>query len=68
MTFMVLVSDNVSNNCMKMGPKPYTAFENLAADRGHYVLQYYMAIITYTQQLLDMEDLFVSSANCRVGI
>ena len=43
---------------MKMGPNPYTASENSAADKGHKVLQYYMSIIAYTQQLLDMEDLF----------
>ena len=27
-----------------------------------------MTIIAYTQQLLDMEDLFGTSANCKVGI
>ena len=32
---------------MKMGP--YTSFENLAADKGHSVLQYNMTIIAYTQ-------------------
>ena len=47
---------------MKMGPKPYTAPENLAADKGHYVLQYYLTIIAYTQQLLDMEDF--TSGSC----
>ena len=43
---------------MKMGPEPYTASENMAADQGHNVLQYYINIIANAQQLLDMEDLF----------
>ena len=68
MTFMGMVSDNVYNNRMKMGPYPVTASEHLAADKGHLVLIYYMTIIAYTQQLLDMEDLFGTSANCMVGI
>ena len=51
-----------------MGPKPFTASENLAADKGHKVLQYYMTIIAYTQQLLDMEDVFGTSANSTVGL
>ena len=42
---------------------PYTASENLAADQGHHVPQYYINIIANTQQLLDMEDLFGTSAN-----
>ena len=46
-----------------MGPYPYTASENLAADKGHHVLQYYIKIIANAQQLLDMEDLFGTSAN-----
>ena len=46
----------------------YTASENLAADKRHSVLQYFMTIIEYTQLLLDMEDLFGTSANCTVGI
>ena len=28
------------------------------------MLQYYMTIISYTQQLLDMDDLFGTSTNC----
>ena len=59
---------NVSNNCMKMGPWPYTASENLAADKGHHVLQYYKSIRANTQQLLDMEDLFGTSAKWTLGI
>ena len=51
-----------------MGLRPYTASENFAADKGHKVLQYYMTIITYTQQLFDMEDLFGTSANSTVGV
>ena len=42
---------------------PYTASETLAADQGHYVLQYYINIIANAQQLLDIEDLFGTSAN-----
>ena len=64
MTFI----QNVSNNCMKMAPWPYKASENLAADKGHLVLQFYMIIIAYTQQFSDMADLFETSANCTVGI
>ena len=30
---------------MKIGPWPYTASENLAADQGNHVLQYYINII-----------------------
>ena len=30
----------------------------MAAGKGHSVLQWYMTIIAYTQQVLDMEDLF----------
>ena len=59
MTFMDLVSDN----CMKMGPWPYTASENMAADQGHHVLQDYINSIANAQQLLGMEDLFGTSAN-----
>ena len=51
-----------------MGLEPYTASEHLAADKGHYVLKFYITIIAYTQQLLVMEDLFGTSANCTVGI
>ena len=51
-----------------MGPWPYKASENLPADKGHSFLQYYMAIIAYTQQLFDTEDLFGTSANCTAGI
>ena len=47
---------------MKMGPQPYTASENMAADQGHHVLQYYINIIANAQQLLDMEGLFGTSA------
>ena len=47
---------------MKMGPYPYTAYENLAEDQGHSVLKYYINIIANTQQSLDMEDLFGTSA------
>ena len=42
---------------MEMGP----ASENLAVDKEHSVLQYYMTIIAYTQQLLDEEDFIVKS-------
>ena len=52
MTSMDLVPDRT---LVKLH-EPYTASENLAADKGHCVLQYYMTIIAYTQQLLDMED------------
>ena len=46
MTFMDLVSDKtLVTIAWKMGP----ASENLAADKGHHVLQYYMTIISYTQ-------------------
>ena len=38
---------------MKMGPRPYTASENLADDKGRK--SYYMTIISYSQLLLDME-------------
>ena len=31
-------------------------------------LLYFIAIIAYTQQLMDMEDLFGALANCTVGI
>ena len=48
---------------MKTGPWAYTASENLAADQGHHVLQYYINIIANTQQLFDMEGLFGTSAN-----
>ena len=48
---------------MKMDPWPYTASENMAADQGHHVLQYYIKLIANAQQLLDMEDLFGNSAN-----
>ena len=48
---------------MKMGPKPYTASENMAADHGHHVLQYYINIKANVQQLLDKDDLFGTSAN-----
>ena len=30
----------------------------MAADKENLVLKYYMTIIAYTQQLLDMEDFF----------
>ena len=53
---------------MKMGPEPYTASENMATDQGHHVLQYYINIEANAQQLLDMEDLFRTSANRTVGI
>ena len=53
---------------MKMGTYPYAASENLAADQGHHVLQYYINIIANTQQVLDMEDVFGTTANCTVGI
>ena len=63
MTFMDLVSGRTSVTiALKMGPQPYTASENLAADQGHHVQQYYINIIANTQQLLDMEDLFGTSA------
>ena len=52
---------------MKMGPWPYTASEHLAADQGQHVLQYYINIIANAQQLLDMEDVFGTSANRTVG-
>ena len=40
----------------------------MAADQGHLVLKYYITIIANAQQLLDMEDLFGTSANLTVGI
>ena len=40
----------------------------MAADHGHHVLQYFINIIANAQQLLDMEDLFGTSANWTVGI
>ena len=43
---------------MKMGCFPYMASENLAADREFYVLQYSMASMTYTQQVLDWKIYF----------
>ena len=46
-----------------MGPWPYTASENLAADQRHHVLQYYINNIANTQQLLDLEDGFGTSPN-----
>ena len=48
---------------MKMGPLPYTASKKLAADHGHLLLQYHINIIANAQQLLDMEDLFGTSAD-----
>ena len=53
---------------MKMGPFPYTGSENMAADQGHHVLQYFINIIENAQQLLGIEDLFGTSANGTVGI
>ena len=46
----------------------YTASQTLAGDRGYLVLQYSMTMIAYTQQVLNMEDLFGTVANCTVGI
>ena len=46
-----------------MGPKPYNASENMAADQGLNVLQDYINIIANAQQLLDIEDLFGTPAN-----
>ena len=46
-----------------MGPYLYTASKNMAADRGHHVIQYYINIIANAQQLLDMEDIFGTSVN-----
>ena len=40
----------------------------MAADQGHHMLQFYINIIANAQQLLDMEDLFRTSANLTVGI
>ena len=40
----------------------------MAADQGHQVLQNDINIIANAQQILDMEDLFGTSANCTVGI
>ena len=69
MTFMDLVSDRTLETIAgKWGQWPYTASENMAADQGHHVLQHYMNITANAQQLLDMEDLFVTSANLTVGI
>ena len=53
---------------MKMGWFPYMEFENLAIDRGYLVLQYPMAIIAYTKYVLDLEDLFGTSAYCKLGM
>ena len=35
----------------------------MAADQGNHVLQYYINSIANAKQLLDMEDLFGTSAN-----
>ena len=53
---------------MKMGPWPYTVPENMAAEQRNHVLQYYVNIIANAQQVLDVEDLFDTSANLTVGI
>ena len=53
---------------MKMGPQPYTASENMAADQGYHVLQYSINIKENTLQQLNMEDLFGTSAIWTVGI
>ena len=43
---------------MKMECFPDIVFEILAGYRGYLVIQYAMAIIENTQQVLDMENLF----------
>ena len=40
----------------------------MASDQEHHVLQYFKNIIANAQQLLDMEDLFGTSANWTVGL
>ena len=40
----------------------------MAVDQGHLVLQYDINTIANAQPLLDMEDLFETSANLTVGI
>ena len=41
-----------------MGWFPYTASKLSDADRGYLVLQFYMVIIAYTQQVSGIEELF----------
>ena len=40
----------------------------MAADQGHHVLHYYINIIAKAQQLFEVEDVFETSANWKVGI
>ena len=46
------------NDCMKKGGFPNTASETKAADRRYAVLQYYVFIVAYLQQVLGKKDLF----------
>ena len=63
MTFMDLVSDRTSVTIALKWVHSHTQLlKILAADQGHHMLQYYINIIANTQQLLDMEDLFGTSA------
>ena len=41
-----------------MGLFPCMAYGTLATDRRYLVLQYYVAFIAYSQQVLGMESLF----------
>ena len=41
----------------------YMVSETLTADRGYIVSPYSMVSVAYTQQILDMDDLFGTSAN-----
>ena len=41
-----------------MGWFPYMASETKAAERRYLVLQYFVAIIAYSQQVLGKNDLF----------
>ena len=69
MTFMDLVSEKRSVTIERKWVHSQTQLhKKIAADKGHSVLQYNMTIIAYMQQLLDMEGLFGTSANCIVGI
>ena len=69
MTFMDLVYEKRSVTIARKWVHSHTQLhQTIAADKGHSVLQYYMTIIAYMQQLLDMEGLFGTSVNCTVGI
>ena len=64
MTFMDSVTDRTLAKIACNWVHSHTQLlKKMAADQGHNVLQYYINIIANTQQLLDMEDLFGTSAN-----